>query len=149
MGYYIQMRDSRFHVPAENKDAALEAMRAMWAPEAVEANDPRGGQWDGGKLIRRWYSWMNGTSLGNGTCSSFEEGMTDWRYPVTVDDKGNVIGIDFEGEKLGDEDHLWKAIAPFVTPDSYIEMSGEDGDFWRWYFDGSTVVEQAGKVEYG
>ena len=96
----------------------------------------------------RHYAWMNGTSLEAGTCSSFEQAMRDWRYPVETDDNGNVIDINFSGEKLGDEDQLWSAIAPFVTAGSYIAMMGEDGSHWRWFFDGATATEHVGTVSY-
>ena len=40
------------------------------------------------------------------------------------------------------------AIAPYVEAGSYIEMYGEDGDKWRYVFDGKTVKEVYPKVEW-
>jgi hypothetical protein len=44
------------------------------------------------------------------------------------------VRIHFEGEKIGQEDLLFEAIAPWVRDGSYIEMSGEDDAMWRWFF---------------
>jgi hypothetical protein len=68
--------------------------------------------------------------------------LEDWGWDADVDANGDIIDICFLGEKLGDEIKLFKALAPFVEADSYIEMQGEDGDLWRWVFDGKAMVEK-------
>ena len=45
----------------------------------------------------------------------------------------------FIGEKAGDERVLFNALAPFVQPSSFIHFRGEDGECWRWVFDGAKV----------
>lgn len=132
---------------AENKAPALQALIDMWKPEVMDANGARGGSYGGGQT-QRSYSWMHGTSLAAGECNSFEEGMDDWRYPVTTDDEGNVTGISFDGEKIGDEDHLFRAIAPFVTPGSWLEFQGEDGSRWRVTFTGTEVTHSYATISY-
>jgi hypothetical protein len=140
MGYCIEYVEGAFHMRAEDKPAAHAALVAMWAdPDAIMG---------GGGMGRRWFAWLNDTDLSKGTSASFEDAMREWRYPVDTDEDGNVTGIGFVGEKIGDEGQMFAAIAPFVEADSYIDMSGEDGARWRWAFDGETVVEKAGKVSY-
>lgn len=67
-----------------------------------------------------------------------------WRIKVTLDRE--VKGVAFEAEKLGDDALLFEAIAPYVKAGSYIEMVGEDGDRWRWVFDGQDVRQVNPKV---
>ena len=65
-----------------------------------------------------------------------------WRWSVTRSPAlagGDIIAIEFEGEKLGDDDLLFETLAPFVEDGSCIEMEGEDGSVWRWVFEAQGV----------
>jgi hypothetical protein len=63
--------------------------------------------------------------------------------------KGKAGGILFDGDRMPtDIEAFLESIAPFVSPDSYIEMEGEDGSIWRWVFDGKTYKEQQGKISF-
>ena len=61
---------------------------------------------------------------------------------------GAVNGIVCHNEKLGDDDRLFAAIAPHVTPGSFIEMRGEDDAHWRWVFNGTSCREVAAVVTW-
>ena len=68
-------------------------------------------------------------------------------YIPETDDDGNVIDLDFAGDKLSyEEDKMFQKIAPFVEDGSFIEMRGEDGAMWRWYFSDGQVREVQAKV---
>lgn len=82
------------------------------------------------QLPNKRYSWVNDFH----NLYSLEEVMREWRWDINFDEEGNVIDIEFIGEKLGDDPLLFEAIAPFVKDGSCIEMLGEDGDRWRWSF---------------
>lgn len=41
---------------------------------------------------------------------------------------------------------MFNTIAPFVEKDSYIQVSGEEGDSWRWVFNGTTCEEVLSSV---
>ncbi|PSR31229.1 MAG: hypothetical protein C7B46_17060 [Sulfobacillus benefaciens] len=58
--------------------------------------------------------------------------------PIT----GDLTPIDFAAEKPGDEAILFQALAPFVDAGSFVAMQGEDGDLWRWVFEGQQMREQ-------
>ena len=47
--------------------------------------------------------------------------------------------MEFIGEKYGDEEIFFAALAPFVEKDSYISFEGEDGCKWTWCFNGKEV----------
>ena len=50
--------------------------------------------------------------------------------------------------KAGAEDHFLEAVAPFVTPGSYIEWRGEDDTMWRQDFDGQYMNVKEGRVVF-
>ena len=71
---------------------------------------------------------------------------TCW-YPK-LDAEYNIIGLLFHGENLHDEDKLFAALGPFVEGGGCIEMVGEDGDRWRWTFDGNVMRKMIPRVAW-
>lgn len=118
---------SSFKIKEENLKPAYKAVREQMS--------------DGG------YSWVD---------AGWKKGLRDlvaildyWRYEATVDDEtGDITDLSFNGEKLGDELQLFQVIAPWVEKGSYLEVSGEDGTVWRWFFDGQTCQEQYANMDY-
>ncbi len=80
--------------------------------------------------------------------TDFPQIIAAWLWNIELDEEGNVVGIQFEAEKIGDEDALFGAIAPFVKAGSYIDMHGEDGARWRWAFDGTKCEHKSAKISY-
>ena len=74
--------------------------------------------------------------------------LREWRWAPELNDDGDIIALYFEGEKLGDDVLLWQAIAPAVADGSFLEMVGEDGCIWRWWFDGTACDEQSSTVTF-
>lgn len=75
--------------------------------------------------------------------STVAEILEAWRWEAQCDPTtGDLTHLLFFGEKLGDEETLFQALAPFVDRGSFIEMHGEDGELWRWVFDGQHMREQ-------
>lgn len=135
MGYSAHLRDSRFRIDADRKRAALATIKALFSPQLLAQH--------GGK-----YSWVDAqTCLATRSLAAMLE---EWGWPIKIDEDDNVIGISFDAgdNKLGDEDVLFGALAPFVQAGSYLAMVGEDGEHWRWYFDGQTCQQQHAKVTY-
>ena len=130
MGYCMDMREFKFFIPAENKDAARDAIKEL-------VNHPEwmyGGVSRGKDKTESWYSWTNTKEIANAL--TLKEAIEAFRWQPTTDRAtGNIDGIYFNGEKMGQEDIMFKAIASFVEDGSYIEMEGEDGEIWRWVFD--------------
>lgn len=120
MGYYMNQRGCNFFVPASNVQSMIEAIHNL----------------DNGSH----YSWVKMNFLDS---KDVEEIFKCWRWSIELDpDTGNIVDIFFDGEKMGDDEALLKAIAPFVKAGSFIEMSGEDNAMWRWCFDGEKMVEK-------
>lgn len=142
MGYCMHTRDNSFIMKSHNLGPALQAIKEM-----TKQDEQLGGggiHYQG--AFRHHWSWVSTKEVLQAT--TFEEAMRAWRWEVEFDQDGNVIWIEFYGEKLGDDDHLWNAIAQYVEPDSYIEMQGEDGHIWRWVFEGEGVKDVAATVTF-
>jgi hypothetical protein len=135
MGYCMNLSDSDFFIPKSKKAAALKAIKALAGKETINM---------GGSGPH--FSWV--------TTSEFVEAKTlgsavrAWRWYVDEDDKGNVTGIGFNGEKLGDDNLLFDAISPFVRKGSFIQMRGEDDHMWRWVFDGKSMHEVSPTISW-
>ena len=150
MGYYMSQVDSKFRIKAENKAAALAAIKALSDP-AIMAKKAGGGSWGAGGYIKKWYSWVDTDEFAN--AASLEDALDAWGWEaedavLSGWDGVDIVDIRHAGEKLGDDLVLFDAIAPFVESGSYIHMCGEDGTNWRWYFDGKTCVEQPGGIVF-
>jgi hypothetical protein len=128
MGYSMQLVQSKFCIKKENKDKALEAIRAL-------ASDPTkmsGYGYSGGQQTRH-FSWVTTDEFY--LAKTLEVALVAWRWKAQTDDATqDVVDLEFHGEKLGDDSYLWDAIAPFVESGSYLQMAGEDGNSWRWCF---------------
>ena|SRR3990167_2164431 len=140
MGYCISMDEVVFFIAEKDKSAALKAVKAL----ADDTSRMSGGRYEGGTKKQAWYSWVDTNRFA--TAKNLEDAMTEWRYCPETDEEGNISNIYFEGEKLGDETVLWKALAPFVKSGSYIQMHGEDGSTWRWCFDDGKFEEKSGRI---
>lgn len=117
MGYSMQQAAAQFTMVEGAKYDALRALRA--------AADNR-------------YSWVDPSQLRE--ARTLEEVVDAWGWKLKTDyETGAVVGIHFEAEKPGDDGALFAILAPFVRAGSYIEMTGEEGERWRWLFDGTTV----------
>lgn len=115
MGYYMSLQCSHFSIKEENKAAALKAVKEV-----------------------DYQSWSRGD---HSKAKTLDEAMSCLRWPIVEDDDGNVIDINFDGEKFGDDELLFKALGPYVEAGCYIQMSGEDNSMWRWAFDGNKCTE--------
>lgn len=70
----------------------------------------------------------------------------DLRWNVNVDVDYNIIAIQFGGENLWDDKSLFEAVAPYVEDGSFIEMTGDEGEKWRWVFKDGGLKEIYAKV---
>jgi hypothetical protein len=143
MGYCISQADSKFFVAAKDIPAMMDSIRDLALPR--HENEQRGGQWAEGQKKASWFSWVD---MSFSQAATIEEMFKCWRWNICSNENGDIDEIEFRGEKLGQDDVLFNAIAPFVKKDSFIEMTGEDGARWRWVFDGKNCFEKQAKVSW-
>lgn len=123
MGYYMTIEDTKFVISQKHWAAALAAIKGL-----------------------KVGAWVNESA---GRATTIVTAMNAWRWePHISEDTGDIEGVGFLGEKYGDEDSLWAALAPFVKSGSYILARGEDGAHWRWRFSKGQVFNEQGYVIY-
>jgi hypothetical protein len=143
MGYCMNLRDYNFLIKNESKAAALAAIKEL----ANHLDWMQGGGFEKGKQVSWWYSWTNTEEYVNAT--TLEEAMDAWGWkPLNDIITDDIDGLDFNGEKIGQEEILFNAIAPYVEENCYIEMEGEDGYIWRWIFKKGKCIEVAATLTF-
>jgi len=145
MGYYMTQRDAIFNIKAEDVEKALAAIKKLADPEKMKLSASGGGTVNGKPVIH--YSWVTNNEFLE--ANTLQDAIIAWRWNIGLDrETGDVCEIFFEGEKLGDDEALFKALAPYVEDGSYIEMSGEEGALWRWEFNNGEVEEKFATVRW-
>ena len=96
MGYCMDLRSAKFQIPADKKADALAAIKKL--ADDVETRGG-GGSWEAGKKKESWYSWVTTSEFVE--AKTLYDAMAAWRWYPEEDDAGNVVGISFDGEKLG------------------------------------------------
>ena len=105
---------------------------------SFEFSDPDGAL----KAIQGIPSGKYGWTHHDSSVDNLRDALEEWRWDY------DKYGLNFGGEKIGDDQVLFDAIAPFVKEGSYLQMQGEDGCIWRWYFDGKTCEEQNATISF-
>jgi hypothetical protein len=136
MGYCITMDIQDLYIPLENVSKALKAINALHKDQKTIVKK-------GGIPTVYSYSWVD--TPPEGGFKSLEEAFDAWRYSAHNED-GNCVVDYFTGEKLGNCNVLWEAVAKYVNPKAIITCRGEDGAQWRWIFKDGKFKEQTSKV---
>ena len=139
MGYYVNIQESNFVIPAHNLEKALERFKALnHDPNAIKG----GGSWSGGQT-EAWFSWMPADY--DQTVSSAQEVLELLGFDCMIQEDGglNVYGYD---SKIGDEEQFLNSIRDLVDVSCYITWRGEDGEFWKWtprgVYEGRVIFEE-------
>lgn len=134
MGYYMEQIGDNFFLAKDHKDLALQAIKGLAGKETI--HDSSGDH----------FAWVDTNCLLEAT--NLKEAMNEWRWLTSEDDTGNIDEICFGGEKAGDDEMLFNAIAMYVKSGSYIEMRGEGSHMWRWVFDGIVCKKVYPKISW-
>jgi len=126
------MSDSKIFIKNEVKKDALKALK-IFGNECIKNNKDL-------RWVNIKYDILEPETL--------EEALENLRYECENDEFGNIIDLDFCGEKLGDDLEIFNSIAKFFNEGSYIEMYGEDGCSWRWIFKDGQCNEVYPKINW-
>lgn len=132
MGYCMNQGDSRIFIAKSNREELHQCLITM----AQYAHKAHHGH----------FSWVDTSTLEK--ARNDLEALEEWRWDAGVNAAGDIVSLDFTGEKLGDDLTMFKVIAPLVKQGSFIVMHGEDGESWRWYFNGETCLEQSASLSF-
>ena len=93
---------------------------------------------------RKSFSWV---SYPDGGFETLADAIDQWRFETEYNENETALVITyFVGEKLGDDEVFFHAIAPFVKSGAVVECYGEDHAAWRYLFEDGKCIEQQGKV---
>lgn len=65
-----------------------------------------------------------------------------------LDDEGSIVVDNYPDAKSGDEAEIFELLSPFIDAGGHFEWHGEDGEHWRWEFDGEAMNTLTGKVVF-
>ena len=131
MSTRIVLLKSEFTLKREFFADALEALCSLAGQETVCSKDVA------------HFMWISAKDFSQ--AKTLEEMFGTLRWPVHIDEIG-IEEIDFSGEKLGDEDIFFSAIAPYVEEASYIMVANEEGEIWKWVFTGQVCKRQKARI---
>lgn len=136
MSYCMSLRSQNFFLKRDDSDKVLAALKELFREHP---DSPSGF----GK-----FSWINTNVVLS--AKTLQEAMNEcrWEFQTNGGDNGDFDVIEFNGEKLGEDELIFSAIAPFVKDGSFIEMEGEDGSLWKWIFNDGKVKEKMAKIVY-
>lgn len=123
MGLHIEQEESNFFISSSD------------LPDVICALHEANGNWD----------WVDSSYK---DIYDVEELFNALRWEVFIED-GDVVGIEFAGTKLGDDERIMEVIAPWVADGSYIQMHGETLGVWRWCFESGKCIEKYPDVKWG
>lgn len=132
MGYTIYQLKSDFFIPKELFSEALASIKKY-------AND----LFNKEKKI----PFIEVSELENS--ESLEDALVVMRWLPELNEHGDIIDIEFSGEKLGDDFLFFSSIAQYVKEGSYITLISEDSKVWRWIFVNKKIEEQQGIIKFG
>ena len=144
MGYYMSVMETGFTMSAMNKAGALAAIKKLCEHEKEIGSGGSGS----GDVRTKHFAWVNSSDVER--ADSLSDALRAWGWITEEDNFGDVFDIylDDGHTKIGDEEYLWDAIAPYVDNGSYIQMQGDDGAIWRWSFKDGKCHDIGGRVMF-
>jgi hypothetical protein len=145
MGYYVTLTQASFTIPADKLGDAFEALKELNKRDELKSGGSYGELPDGTYgHTQSWFSWMDPEY--DKTLKSAREILEALGF--TVEDFNGGLTITAYDDKIGDEEHFIRALAPFVAEGSHLDWKGEDGTLWRQLVRNGQLVTLDGHVEY-
>lgn len=133
MGRYIYVKEQKFCIKAENHPKVMEAIRSLEGKETIFDYEPH---------------FMFILTKEVKAAKNISDLFKAWRWEIEFDSSGDIGYLQFIGEKLGDEDIFFEAIAPYVESGSYIQVFDDDGEIWRWCFEQGKMLIKNAKISF-
>lgn len=122
MGYYIEQVEGSIELPLRNANFAVDAIK-KWMRDERKMDD-----WNR-------YDKIADLAVEFNMIATFNADLSEYL-------------IDNEGEKLWDQREFLSVIAEFCNEGSYIEISGERGDRWRWVVKDGQLYEVNPSIDW-
>lgn len=121
MGYYIECSDGGITLPLRNADFACEALKKWLCRQERED----------------WNCYQ-----------SIEDIAAEFDLIARFDETKREYVICNDAEKLWNQQEFLEVIAEFCNEDSYIEIVGECGEFWRWVIKDGKLLEVIPSIDW-
>jgi hypothetical protein len=142
MGYYVNIQESTFTIPAENLEYAYTRMCQL--NFTVPNSEKRGGSYPGknkaphtGPDKNCWFSWMNWDY--HEKCVDAEAILNNLGFEIEYAENGDLQICAYDS-KSGQEDLFLESICDLAK--GYIIWQGEDGDVWGETYGGKKVIRK-------
>jgi hypothetical protein len=135
MGYCISHEEGSIKIKKENMKIILQTLSDYFKSNTL-----------------RWVDGfdINEVDLGEDNeeddLMTIEDIWSDLRYEIKEEDNYYII-TDFLGEKYGDDDTLFKIIAP-CCEDGFLQFSGEDGEHFRFIIKDGEFEEKYAEINW-
>lgn len=126
MGYWVNLLDADFVIPADKLD---EAHRGMCELNKLPDNMKGGGGRDRDGNWHAHFSWMDENY--DQKLGTAKEILTELGFDTTVREDGSLSLLDYDN-KAGDEDLFIKVCSAFVKDGSFMQWKGEEGETWMY-----------------
>ena len=133
MDYYVEYFTNEVTFPKEKAKEVLTAINALHEPKLMKSQSTAG-TYANGQRIYVCYSWTENPPPGGFT--SLEDAFGAWRFDL-YQPNDEVYSFNWIGEKLGDEEFFFNALAPYAKGKIYAR--GEDGEEWGYKYKNGTV----------
>lgn len=146
MGYYVRLlRSSMLIPPSEFPRICQHLLTTGFLTDTASMN---GGSYTGGTKTESWYSWVNMERLAehiksNDLNAVFEE----FGFDVFHNKDGAIEGLAYDN-KTGNEEQLFRAMAPVWPLHAEFVWSGECGAHWKWIIRNKTFTVSYGIITY-
>ena len=128
-------------IKKENLDRAIDDLKSMM--DALQSGSKFKGQY-----MPHHYVWVNTEKVLRLCAEKDLRGILDeWGYELSEDSE--LYSLDSRARwrrKWGDDEQLWKALAPVIEEGGYINWRGEDECYGRYEFSGGTLRELHGEI---
>ena len=130
MGYYVNLEDVNVIIHPSLFAPVCEHL--LSSGFLTNTDSMGGGSFGGGQEPQYWYAWVNMDTLTERLKNNDLVGvLTAFGFDVYTSPTGCIVDLSFNN-KTGDEEALFRAMAP-VLPGTYVLFwSGEDGARWKW-----------------
>lgn len=140
MRYHAHLTDANFSIPADALDLAYATLCNLNTDDSI-----KGGSSSVPGYRTHHFSWMDADYPDK--CEDAAAIFAELGFETFIDGDGALMLISYDS-KIGDEEMFVAAVAPFVTPGSYMRWRGEDGEMWGWDFDGTSMIRRAAVVTW-
>jgi hypothetical protein len=151
MGYYVRTIDSKIFLDKKHFDDVYKKLCELNDYDELKRGGSYGSNEDNNSNERynksKWFSWMDYNYPE--TCKDMHAVLTQVGFNCEYDDDGNLVMLDYEENKTGNEDYFLSCLAGFIEDGSYLTFKGEeDDDYYRFTFQDGYMYHERGRIEF-